>query len=71
MSEVEDVQNTLTFMRTDLEPFEQYSYRLYGVYESLQDSTPHSAAGEANSFRSESKWTDCWKHCAGRISIVL
>ena len=46
----------------DLEPFEMYSYRLYGVYETLQDGTTHSAAGEPTDVMSESKWTNCWKH---------
>ena len=55
VSGVEDVQSTVRFMRMDLEPFEMYSYRLYGVYETLQDGTTHSAAGEATNFRSESK----------------
>ena len=41
-------------MRMDLEPFEVYSYRLYGVYETLQDGTTHSAAGEPTNFRSQS-----------------
>ena len=59
MSGVKDVQSTVTFMRMDLEPFEMYSYRLYGVYETLQDGTTHSAAGEATNFRSQSKRTDC------------
>ena len=55
---MEDVQSTVTFMRMDLEPFEMYSYRLYGVYETLQDGTTHSAAGEATNFTSQSKRTD-------------
>ena len=55
VSGVEDVQSSVRFMRMDLEPFEMYSYRLYGVYETLQDGTTHSAAGEATNFRSESK----------------
>ena len=54
MSGVKDVQSTVTFSM-DLEPFELYSYRLYGVYETLQDGTTHSAAGDATNFRSESK----------------
>ena len=52
---MEDVQSTVTFMRMDLEPFEMYSYRLYGVYETLQDGRTHSAAGEPTNFRSQSK----------------
>ena len=59
MSGVKDVQSTVRFMRMDLEPFEMYSYRLYGVYETLQDGTTHSAAGEATNFTSQSKRTDC------------
>ena len=55
MSGVEDVGSTVPLMRMDLEPFEMYSYRLYGVYETLQDGTTHSAAGEPMNFRSQSK----------------
>ena len=55
MSGLEEVQSPVSFIRMDLEPFEMYSYRLYGVFETLQDGTTHSAAGEPTNFRSESK----------------